>query len=450
MENTFLINKCMLIPNEGSSLKEEYDITLGNPIIDYYESIESPSISMTITFIDIDQVIGRKGITGGEYIDVIVKTDDEDADDFKVMHDKQKMMLNSVRNMVTESNKQVATLEFVSVETIVNETARLNKKFTGNISQTVLDILTKDEKGIKTKKKVFGPKKEKLGETDVEEDRATNSYSFVGNLKRPFDTIQWLCPKGQSANDDFGFLFYETLDGYHFRSIKSLLEQDAITYQQTDSQEITNKILQNNLNQTNDIGMNMRMGMYANRTIYVDIENQTLETIDFKADDIKTKRKAALPANIQNYPTRLMVRVDDVGVAQVGAAKTDVQPKSELAKYQNKSYIRNNLLFSQSLSISIPLNTTLRAGLTLDIRLPLKQENGDAAVDSYGNDRSNDPSGRYLIGELRHLIGGGQSETQLKLIRDVFTVDKTGITDTGELIRADNRQYGNTWPAGSR
>ena len=450
MENTFLINKCMLIPNEGSSLKEEYDITLGNPIIDYYESIESPSISMTITFIDIDQVIGRKGITGGEYIDVIVKTDDEDADDFKVMHDKQKMMLNSVRNMVTESNKQVATLEFVSVETIVNETARLNKKFTGNISQTVLDILTKDEKGIKTKKKVFGPKKEKLGETDVEEDRATNSYSFVGNLKRPFDTIQWLCPKGQSANDDFGFLFYETLDGYHFRSIKSLLEQDAITYQQTDAQEITNKILQNNLNQTNDIGMNMRMGMYANRTIYVDIENQTLETIDFKADDIKTKRKAALPANIQNYPTRLMVRVDDVGVAQVGAAKTDVQPKSELAKYQNKSYIRNNLLFSQSLSISIPLNTTLRAGLTLDIRLPLKQENGDAAVDSYGNDRSNDPSGRYLIGELRHLIGGGQSETQLKLIRDVFTVDKTGITDTGELIRADNRQYGNTWPAGSR
>ena len=450
MENTFLINKCMLIPNEGSSLKEEYDITLGNPIIDYYESIESPSISMTITFIDIDQVIGRKGITGGEYVDVIVKTDDEDADDFKVMHDKQKMMLNSVRNMVTESNKQVATLEFVSVETIVNETARLNKKFTGNISQTVLDILTKDEKGIKTKKKVFGPKKEKLGETDVEEDRATNSYSFVGNLKRPFDTIQWLCPKGQSANDDFGFLFYETLDGYHFRSIKSLLEQDAITYQQTDSQGLSNKILQNNLNQSNDIGMNMRMGMYANRTIYVDIENQNTEVVDFKASHIKLNKPATLLTGIEDYPTRLMVRVDDVGVAQVGSAKTDVQPKSELAKYQNKSYIRNNLLFSQSLSISIPLNTTLRAGLTLDIRLPLKQENGDAAVDSYGNDRSNDPSGRYLIGELRHLIGGGQSETQLKLIRDVFTVDKTGITDTGELIRADNRQYGNTWPAGSR
>ena len=72
----------------------------------------------------------------------------------------------------------------------------------------------------------------------------------------------------------------------------------------------------------------------------------------------------------------LMVRVDDVGVAQVGSAKTDVQPKSELAKYQNKSYIRNNLLFSQSLSISIPLNTTLLLGLhlILDYLLNKKME----------------------------------------------------------------------------
>ena len=441
MENTFLITKCMLRPNEGSSLKEDYDIVAGNPIIDYYESIESPSISMTITFIDIDQVIGRKGITGGEYIDLIVKTDDEDADDFKITADKQKLMLNSVRNMVTESNKQVATLEFVSVETIVNETARVNKKYTGNVSDTVSELLIGDKKGIGTSKKLFGPK---------EDDRATNSYSFVGNLKRPFDTIQWLCPKAQSATDDFGFLFYETLDGYHFRSIKSLLNQDAITYQQTDAQGISNKILQNNLNQSNDIGMNMRMGMYANRTIYVDIENQKTKTVDFKASDLKLNKPATLLTGIEDYPTRLMVRVNDLGVAQKGSKKEDEQPESELAVYQNKSYIRNNLQFSQSLSISIPLNTTLRAGLALDIRLPLKQENGDAAVDSYGNERSNDPSGRYLIGELRHLIGGGQSETQLKLIRDVFTVNKTGITDTGELIRADNRQYGNTWPAGSR
>ena len=449
MENSFLITKCMLRPNEGSSLKEDYDIVAGNPIIDYYESIESPSISMTITFIDIDQVIGRKGITGGEYIDLIVKTDDEDADDFKITAEKQKLMLNSVRNMVTESNKQVATLEFVSVETIINETARVNKKYTGNISDTVMQLLIGDKKGIGTSKKLFGPVDEKLGETDVEKDRATNSYSFVGNLKRPFDTIQWLCPKAQSATDDFGFLFYETLDGYHFRSIKSLLEQDAITYQQTDAQGISNKILQNNLNQSNDIGMNLRMGMYANRTIYVDIENQKTKTVDFKASDLKLNKPATLLTGIEDYPTRLMVRVSDLGVAQVGAAKSDVQPESELAVYQNKSYIRNNLLFSQSLRISIPLNTTLRVGLILEIKFPVKKGDGKTETGSYGTEKTNDPSGRYLIAELRHLIGREKAETQLKLIRDVFTPDKSQITDSGELVEADNRHYGNTFPPGS-
>ena len=407
-ESKFLITKCMLMPSESSSLKEPYELGLGNPIIDYYESVESPSISMTVTFIDIDQVIGREGITGGEYIDLTVK--DGDVDEFKITSKKQKLMLNSVRNMVTETNKQVATLEFVSVESIINETSRVNKKFTGNVSNTVEELLKSDKKGVQSSKK-------------LDKDNSLNSYSFVGNLKRPFDTIQWLCPKTQSSAKDFGFLFYETLDGYVFKSIKSLLEQEPITYTQTDrpGDQGFFKILQNNLNQTNDVGMNMRMGMYANRTLYVDIENQTFEEVDFKITDLDLKRPPKLLDGIEDFPTRLMLRVNDFGVAQKGAKKDEVQPISELAVYQNKSYIRNNLLFSQSINISIPLNTTLRAGNIINIRLPVKKDDKGTETNSYGNERTNDPSGKYLVSELRHLIGGGSAETQLKLIRDVFT-----------------------------
>ena len=411
-ESKFLITKCMLMPSESSSLKEPYELGLGNPIIDYNESVESPSISMIVTFIDIDQVIGREGITGGEYIDLTVK--DGDVDEFKITSKKQKLILNSVRNMITETNKQVATLEFVSVESIINETARVNKKYTGNVSETVSKLLTNgegsDKKGIQSSKK-------------LDKDNSVNSYSFVGNLKRPFDTIQWLCPKTQSSAKDFGFLFYETLDGYVFKSIKSLLEQEPITYTQTDrpGDQGFFKILQNNLNQTNDVGMNMRMGMYANRTLYIDIENQMFEEVDFKISDLNLKRPPKLLDGIEDFPTRLMLRVNDFGVAQKGAKKDEVQPLSELAVYQNKSYVRNNLLFSQSINISIPLNTTLRAGDVINIKLPVKKDDEGSKTDSYGNERTNDPSGRYLVSELRHLIGGGSAETQLKLIRDVFT-----------------------------
>ncbi len=410
-ETKFKFKKCELLPNEGSSLDENYNILGGGPIVDYYESIDSPTISMNLTFIDVDQVISRKGISGGEYIDLTVEVDG--YSDFKLTQKKHNLMLNSVRDIITETNKQVATLEFVSVESIINETARVNKKFVGNVSQTVFELLIGDKKGIQTTK-------------NLDKHDATNSYSFVGNLKRPFDTVQWLCPKTQSSAKNFGFLFYENFDGYHFKSIEKLLEQEpSFTYTHTDKPYDQDtgafKILQNKMVQTNDIGMNLRMGMYANRTIYVDIVNGTKDIVDFKISDFNLKRPPKLLNGIENFPTRLMLRVNDMAAAQKGSKKKDEQPTSELAVYQNKSYIRNNLLFSQSFKISTSLNPDLRVGQVIEIKLPFKKGDGESKTDAYGNDRTNDPSGKYLISGLRQIIGGQKSETQLTLIRDVFS-----------------------------
>ena len=36
--------------------------------------------------------------------------------------------------------------------------------------------------------------------------------------------------------------------------------------------------------------MNCRMGMYANKTIYIDIEEQTTEVVDYKIKELKLKK----------------------------------------------------------------------------------------------------------------------------------------------------------------
>ena len=420
-ESKIFVKKCVLLPSKGeeSSLKEEQNITAGVTAVDYFESIENPSIFLSVRFIDVDQLIGRLGVTGGEFVDLTVIYGDEE-NEFKITEKDHQLILNGVKDITTEFNKQTATLEFISFENYIDETARVNKKYTGNISDTVFELLVGDKKGIQTKKTLFGPKKT----DDGSEDRATNSYSFVGNLKHPFEVIQGLCAKAQSAKDNFGFLFYENLDGYHFRSIKNLLEQDAIEYKQSDKNIGTDAIiLHSNFSETNDIGTNLRMGMYANRTLYIDIENQTLKEVDFKVENLKLSNPPKLVNKLETYPTLLMVKASDVGVSQKGSDKKDTQPATELDEYRNKSYIRNNLLFSQTLQIAIPLNANLRVGLMLDVKFPLKQgADGEENVDKYGSDKTDDPSGKYLIAELRHLIGGGKSETQLKLVRDVFTV----------------------------
>ena len=409
MENRYFLKECKLVPTEGSSLKQEFEISAGNPLISYYESIKSPAISLTLTFLDVDQLVSREGITGGEYLSLKVKK--EGHDDFEIKADKHFLMLNSVKDVSTSSSKQVATLEFVSVEAIINETARVNKRYTGNVTQTVKELL-KGRRGIETKK-------------NLDSDRASNSYSFVGNLKRPFDTIQWLCSKTQSSKDGYGFLFFETADGYVFKSIEKLLKQRPIEYKKSElpdqnSEPDDFRIIENNLDQTNDIGINCRMGMYANKTIYINVDNATYKTVDFRLEDLKLKKSPKLPNKLERVPTRLMLRVLDKGALQKGSKRKEIQKENELAIYQSKSYARANLIFSQSMSIVIPFNPDLRAGQMLDLKFPLRK-GSDQETTTYGKDSDDDVSGKYLISELKHTLGNNEGTTQLKLIRDVFT-----------------------------
>ena len=404
MESKYFIKTCALIATEGSSLSDDFEISGGNPNITYYESVKSPSISVSIDFIDVDGVISREGITGGEYLDLKITV--PDFDDFEITPDKHFMMLNSVKNVKTSSNKQIATLEFISVEAIINETARVSRRFTGNVSQIVKELM-KDKKSIQTSK-------------NLETDESFNKYSFVGNLKRPFDTIQWLCPKAASTDKECGFLFYENLDGYFFKSIKGLLESDpSETYEKPEAPVDTDiKITENNLDSSNDIGMNCRMGMYANKTLYVDIENGKIETVDYKISDLNLAKPPKLPAGLEDAPTRLMLRILDAGALQKGSKKEEVEKRSELAVYQNKSYARTNLLFSQSLSISTPFNPDLRVGQMIDVVLPVREGSDQSQTKGGGE---NDISGKYLLSELKHSIANGKSNSELKLIRDVFT-----------------------------
>ena len=409
MEKKFIINDCSLVPSEGSSLKQEFNIAGGNPTITYFESIKSPAISLSLNFIDVDQLISREGITGGEYLSLRIKVEGYDKE-FEIKPDKHLLMLNSVKNVTTSSSKQVATLEFLSVEAIINETSRVNQRFTGNVTDTVKKLL-KDKKGIKTKK-------------NLDSDQATNSYSFVGNLKRPFDTIQWLCSKTQSSKDGTGFLFFETLDGYVFKSIENLLDGKAVEYKKSETPDESSglTILENNLNQTSDIGMSCRMGMYANKTIYINIDNATLKTVDYRIESLKLKKPPKLPNGLEKNPTRLMLRILDKCALQKGSKKKEIQKENELAIYQSKSYARANLIFSQSMSVSIPFNPELRAGQMLDLRFPLRKTEGDDQdKTTYGTESDDDVSGKYLISELKHNIGGNRANTEVTLIRDAFT-----------------------------
>ena len=138
--------------------------------------------------------------------------------------------------------------------------------------------------------------------------------------------------------------------------------------------------------------------------------------------DLDLKKSPKLPNKLDTIPTRLMLRVLDKGALQKGSKKDQIQKENELAIYQSKSYARANLIFSQSMSVSIPFNPELRAGQMLDLRFPLrKSESEDQDKTTYGTESDDDVSGKYLISELKHNIADNRANTEVTLIRDAFT-----------------------------
>ena len=411
MDKSYLITQCSVFKKLDGDSSSEFGLLAGNPNISYYESLFSPSVNVTIETTDVSGFVSREEIYGGQSIEISIKMFDPEIDDFKIKKDKHGLVVNSVKNVTMDFKESKSTLECVSKDFLRNEVARLNRRFTGNITEIVKKIMEEEPKGIKTTK-------------DIEVDQATNSYTFCGNLKRSIDTIQWLQPKAKSENQ-FGFLFFEDYDGYKFKSIESLLKQEPFTDQPFEmSQASTSSrfaILDAVMVQTNDVFLNMRSGTYNNDTTYIDLISQTKSVDDFKIDNLKDlKNPPKLPDNLTDSTSRKMLRFDDPGVMQKGSKREDEQPKEELAKIQNQSYARNNLLFSQALKIKVSFNPSLRVGKIIEVRLPVDTDSSESGV-KYQKLGKGDLSGKYLISELRHKVGSNKSSTHLTLVRDLFT-----------------------------
>ena len=420
MAKNFSLNQCALLPAEVNPVLEaEFPMVSGVQSIDYYESILSPSISVQVKILDVDGNLSAKGVYGGEKLAIkIVAGKDSELEDFVITPEDHELILNSIKDITSGVKQQTATLQFVSKDLIKNEASKINKRYVGNITDSVKDILTKDPKGIKTTKSI----------DDV--DRASNNYAFVGNRHNAFDIIQRLQPKAGGAGyddkkkSDYGFLFFETFDGYHFRSLRSLFEPEPETeYVKSEISGTGDFVIDNyNFSSGNDVVLNLKSGLYNNETTFIELDKTKITKVKFNMDETEdlTLKPPKVPVNIEGKPSRIMLRVADTGVHQHyeenSSKLKDVQPFTDLAVYQNKSYARFSLLNSQSLNITVGMNPALRAGQTIGVKFPTVDYKSD-----FGDENSKDISGKYLISHLRHEFEGGDFRTYLRLIRDLFT-----------------------------
>ena len=406
--------------------KKPIDITNSILEMNYFEDILSPCITMTIKLINGYSIFNRLPIRGGESVAMEIETV---FGNFRLDGEKA-MFVTKVSNLDAEKQSESFTLHLTSKEALQNETVRCCKKYNNsNINTHVEDILTNT---LQTTK---------IGKIE----QTSNTYSFIGNNKKPFHILTWLGPKsisahsksgnsGKEAKGTSGFLFYENKDGFNFRSIDSLVSNTQLQSSSSNKENIfkynysvKGMIESNNLNnnfeilnynyeKNIDLMKSLRVGMYVNKTYFYNMYTQELDIYKYKLKDelgdktLGGNESIAISEQFGNSITRILVRASDHGILDSkGTFAQSGRDNADMAK----SFSRYNLLFTQALNMNVPCNINLKAGDIIYAQFPQMESAQTGEVDK-------EQSGNYLIKELRHHFSPNEMLTSLRLVRDSY------------------------------
>ena len=418
--------------------KKSVDLRGGVVNFSYFEDVFSPMVTATALIASTGNVMddedGNKvslynglPLRGGEKVSIKIPGNSSTNIDLEFTDKTEnQFFVASISNVIIDAESESFTLNLVSREAITNETSRVGKKFPSSepISDSVKEII---EKYLVSKKAL-----------DV--DKTMNPYGFFGNMKKPFTILTWLASKsvpgnssGQSASA--GYFFYETKDGFNFKSIDTLITKNPFPEKYTYSPGVVDnedpkrdfKILQYSVTRNQNLINNLERGAYCTYRMYfnpVTFEFTNVQQGLFKVSESAEKMenlgedfKIDLPPDgsgrsIGDIPSRFMTGVLDFGITE-RKDKNSRKKNADPMEYKSQAMMRYNTIFTNNCTITIPLNTNLVAGGIIDLVFAKISTENEKVVDQK-------QSGLYMIKELVHFYENQGSFTKLKLIKDTF------------------------------
>ena len=428
---------------ESNDQQRTVDIRTGTVSVDYYEDIFSPTITAKIKVANTGTSIAPKDnpdgpkqsiyhglpLRGGERLRMKILDRGEGKLGLDFATDPSKyLFVSSITDVVSETQRESFTLNLVSREAITNETTRVIKKYnTGSTIDNSVKSILKDI--LKT---------DKFSDQSIE--KAQNKYGFVGNLRKPFSVLVWLAAKSvpvSSGDATAGFVFYQTQDGFNFKSIDKLSSQEPrATYIESqvnrgDTERNNDFIISDYYTDKNqNLIETLRLETYCSQRMFFNpldfsFTNPSEGKFQFESYSKKIKnvggKKLELPLitddsnkQLGEVPTRILSAVVDIGTMEKDVS---TEKNADPGEYQSQAIMRYNVLFTQTISMTVPCNTNLRAGDTINCLFPkISKDSGD--------EFDLDQSGLYMIKELCHHFEPERSFTSMLLIRDTFGLFK--------------------------
>jgi len=419
------IDRIDIISNKDPS--KTVSVANGTIRLMYYESILQDTIRATVTFADTGNAIDNKTaleglpIVGQEKVQIKFRDNNEQTLDLI-------LYVNKVTPLSDDTTKSMVQLDLVSKECILNEKIRLNTRFDGKISDHIRKILT-DQNYLATEKNV-----------DIED--TSNTYNFIGNNKKPYYAMNWLSKKSvpnltEAKGNTAGYFFYETAEGFKFKSIDSMLSQEkkkSIIYNQTPDSRGANlpsgydsKALDYSKDNRVDVQEKLQMGAFSTRTVLFDPFTCYYEVLTPNAKEKEKSLKLGgkeLPVLNPEFNrtgankdfSRTTYMLLDKGTMPTGDTKQQIE-KSGKENFEpkdilNQAIMRYNQLYSIKTTITVAGDFSLHAGDAIFMDAP------ELATET--KDVSKENGGLYIIADLCHYVSTKETYTKLNLVRDSF------------------------------
>lgn len=425
------IDSLIFTSNKDNSKK--VDIAKIGAITDlyYYESVLQETIRVSLLYTDTGGSVESDG-KRKTIIDGLPLVGEENVS-FKMTDNNNNQLsmtlyVNKITPLIQDARRGSVTLDLVSKEYILNEQTRLNIRFDGKISDHISKILT-DQKFLSTTKNI-----------DIEPTE--NNYNFIGNNRKPFYACTWLSKKSipnvsNAKGNTAGYFFYETAEGFKFKSVDNLLSQQPkkkLIYNDSPDgrgDDIPNgydgKIIEKIDDNTIDVKSKREIGAYSTRVVLFDPFNCYYEIIKPRSEETEKNLKLAgkeLPVFNREFDrgrtdnfTRTTYMLIDKGSLPSGNTNQQIQKSKEQnfdpKNILNQSTMRYNQLFTIRKTITIPGDFSLHAGDVIFIDTP-------EITDDKTKDVNKEFGGIYMIADLCHYITSNSCFTKLNLVRDSY------------------------------
>lgn len=381
--------------------------------LNYFEDLYGFVVSGYMTLRDSVGLIERLKLTGRETVEIeFGKTVNSGS------RPVQKFRLYSIptRKPVGNLSGEVLHVYFCSEELLSSEMTKVTKSYKGFAIVGMIQKILREE--LRSEKAFFG-------------QYTAGTYNFNIPTIKPLEAISWLSTyalpfAGSAKGADM--LFYETYEGFHFKSLGSLYEQNVYKtykYQQkntnvNDIQQGVISVLDYQFIKSFDALNEVSSGTFANRLISIDPITRGIKITDFdylNYTGSTLNQNKALPP-VSRVSPRSVIKVSPSNTDQVrkeyipaGSVAPSIFVETTIPNRTAQIALSNYTV----LKIRIPGDPNICVGKVINFNLlTILRENSTTQ-----NNLDKFYSGKYIVTAVRHIIQSqGVFQTVLEIAKE--------------------------------